>query len=121
MKIKPIFILIVLSILALTLTSAFTSPRVNKVSLISVRFLEEKGVTFKFRVDGDVRKSDLQGNVLVNGKTLRLYCNYSGDPTPVVVVCTSAKGTAKFAGNVGIVSIAGHSFYFVIPAKLPGL
>ena len=126
MKKKFIFIFVVLSILALTLTSAFTplktkTPPVLRVSLLSVNFLEEKGVTFKFLVDGDVKKSGLQGKVYVSNKTLRLYCNYSGDATPVTVTCTSAKGTAKFAGASGIVSVAGHSFYFVVPARLPGL
>jgi len=126
MKKKFIFVFVVLSILALSLTSAFTplktkTPPVLRISLSSVNFLEEKGVTFKFLVDGDVKKSGLQGKVFIGNTVLRLYCNYSGDATPVTVNCTSAKATAKFAGSVGIVSVAGYSFYFVVPARLPGL
>jgi hypothetical protein len=110
--------LVILSILAFTFTSAFKSPRVIKVNLISVDFQREKGVTFKFWMDGDLRKSDLKGNVLVKGNSLRLYCNYSGDATPTVVVCTSAKGTAaRYAGRLAVVSVAGHSFYFTVPSR----
>ena len=114
---KLIRILVVLSILALSVTSAFSSPTVTQVKLLSVNYMNEKGVTFKFLVDGNFRKSKLQGNVTVNGKSIKLYCNYGGDSTPVVVVCTAYKGTAKFAGHVGVVTVAGRSFRFVIPAR----
>ena len=115
---KLIYMLVIVSILAFSLASAFTSARVITVSLQSVNFLREKGVTFKFMVDGDVRKSDIKGNVVVSGQKLALYCNYSGDPAPVTVTCTSAKGTAaRFAGKFGVVTVAGHSFGFTVPAR----
>jgi hypothetical protein len=114
---KFVSILVVLSTLAFTFTSAFKTPHVTQISLQSVTYLKEKGVTFKFLANGDFKRSDLQGNVVVNGKSIRLYCNYSGDPAPVVVVCTAAKGTAKLAGNKGIVFIAGRSFLFTVPAR----
>lgn len=112
-----IHVLVILSILAFAFASAFRQPAVTQINLLSVSYLREKGVTFKFLVDGDFKKSDLQGSVLVSGKTLRLYCNYGGDQAPVVVVCTSYKGTAKHAGNLGIVSLAGRAFYFTVPAR----
>lgn len=115
---KLIVILVALSIMAFSFTTAFAKPRVIKVSMLSVAFLHEKGVTFKFLVEGDVRKSDMKGNVKIDGKSLRLYCNYSGDSAPVVVVCTSAKGTAaRHAGRFGVVTVAGHAFGFTVPAR----
>jgi hypothetical protein len=121
MRKKLTFILVILSMLALTITSAFTTPRVTQVSLLSVTFKEEKGVTFRFLMDGDFKKANLKGNVVIDGKTRKLYCNYGGDPAPVVVICTAPGGTAKSAGRPGVVNVAGRSFYFVVPARLPGL
>jgi len=118
---KLTFILVILSLMAFTITSAFTSPRVTQIRLLSVSFMEEKGVTFKFLVDGNFKKSSLQGSVVVDGKTRKLYCNYGGDPAPAVVTCTAPGGTAKSAGRPGIINIAGRSFYFIVPARLPGL
>ena len=114
---KLISMLVILSILAFTFATAFTPPKITRISLLSVNFMREKGVTLKFLVDGNFRKSELQGSVTVDGKSLRLYCNYGGDPAPVVVTCTSAKGTAKFAGGVGLVSIAGRTFRIIVPAR----
>ncbi len=121
MQYKRLFvILVLLSILTFTVGSAFKSPAITQIQLLSVSFKEEKGVTFKFLVVGDIRRNDLKGNVLVGSKSLKLYCNYSGDLSPAVVTCTSAKGTAKLAGRYGVVYIAGHTFGFTVPARLPG-
>ena len=111
------FSLVILSILAFLFTSAFKpAPRPVDVTLLSVSYKREKGVTFKFLVDGNVRKSDLKGKVYVSNKALRLYCNYAGDPTPTTVTCTSQKATVKYAGRPAMVVLAGHSYYFVVPA-----
>jgi hypothetical protein len=114
---KLTFVLVILSMLALLVTSAFTTSRVTNVTLLSVSYLREKGVTFKFLMDGNFKKIDLKGSVFTDGRTIRLYCNYGGDPAPVLVVCTADSGTAKFAGQPATVSVAGRSFYFVIPAR----
>lgn len=121
MQYKRLFvILVLLSILTFTVGSAFKSPAITQIQLLSVSFKEEKGVTFKFLVVGDIRRNDLKGNVLVGSKSLKLYCNYSGDLSPAVVTCTSAKGTVKLAGRYGVVYIARHTFGFTVPARLPG-
>jgi len=118
MKKKSVLMLIILSILALTLTAAAKAPHITKVSLESMSFMKEKGVTFKFLVEGDFKKSDLKGKVMVDGNTIKLYCNYSGDAAPVVVTCTAFKGTAaKYAGKLGVVTLVGHSFSFTVPAR----
>lgn len=114
---KIVFSLIILSILTFLFTSAFTSQRSLNISLQSVAYKREKGVTFKFLVNGDVRKNDLKGNVQISDRRLSLHCNYAGDSTPVVVVCTAQKATAQFAGQPAVVTVAGHSFYFIIPAR----
>jgi hypothetical protein len=115
---KLSLILVIISILAFTFASAFAPARVINISLISTSFLREKGVTFKFLATGDLRKTDFKGSVTVGGQSLKLYCNYSGDPAPTTVTCTSAKGTAaRFAGKTGIVFVGGYSFVFTVPAR----
>lgn len=116
MKKNFLFSLAILSILAFLGASAFRSRNVD-IGLESVGYMREKGVTFKFLVSGDVRKNDLKGGVLTGNQRIGLHCNYRGDPTPLVVVCTAAKGTAKLAGQPAIVSVGGHSFFFTIPAR----
>jgi hypothetical protein len=118
--VKPrfIYIIVILALLAVPLTSAFQKPAVTQIQLLSVSYLKEKGVTFKFMIDGDFKKNDLKGTVNVAEKKFRLYCNYFGDAAPTVVVCTSDKGTAKYAGKSGYVTIAGRSFWFKVPARI---
>ena len=111
---KLISILVILSMLAFLLTSAFSAPRVTSVSLVSVAFREEKGVTFKFRVDG-FKTQDLKGSVVVDGQTLKLRCGHSGDSTDLLV-CISEKATAaRFSGHKAVVLLEGYSFWFSIP------
>jgi hypothetical protein len=109
--------LVILSIMALTFASAFRSPIITQVSLVSVGYLKEKGVTFKFLVDGKIKKADLKGDVKVDGRTIRLHCNYGGDIAPIVIVCTADKATAKLAGLRGTVTLSGKSFGFTVPAR----
>ena len=119
---KIISMLVVLSLMSFYFTSAFKPAPVQKVTLLSVQFLEEKGVTFKFLMEGQFKKADLKGTVLVSGKELRLYCNAKPETkTSRIVVCTSPAGTAKYAGTLGIVFLAGRSYIFVTPARLPNL
>ena len=115
---KKFGFLVLISILVLVATSAFKAREPLHVSLLSVDFLKEKGVTLKFMVEGDARKSSLKGSIVVAGKTLRLHCNDNGDPTPRVVVCTAQKATAaRYAGKPAVVTLAGYSFYFKVPAR----
>jgi hypothetical protein len=119
---KMISFLVILSLMSFMFTSAFKPTPPIQISLTSVQFLKEKGVTFKFQMAGNIKRADLKGSVLVGGKTLRLYCNSkAGIKTNSVVVCTSPAGTAKYAGSVGVVFLAGRSFIFITPARLPNL
>jgi hypothetical protein len=118
MKTRFLFTVVILALLAVPLTSAFQKPSVTQIQLLSVSYLKEKGVTFKFMINGDFKKNDLKGTVVVSDKKFRLYCNYFGDAAPTVVICTSDKGTAKYAGKPGYVNIAGRSFWFKVPARI---
>ncbi len=113
--------LVIISILVFTFASAFnTQPSITGVSLLSVKFQKEKGVTLKFLVTGDFHKKDLQGYILVGGKKVGLFCPYNDIPSPAVVTCHAAQGTAaRYAGRRGMVYLAGVIFPISIPARLP--
>jgi riboflavin synthase alpha subunit len=112
---KLIFILVLVSLLAAMLTTASAAPvGITKVTLLEAVYLREKGVTFKFRIEGKFNQKRLPGTVTFDGKVANLRCNVNDG----LVVCTAPKATAKYAGARGYVTLAGFSFPVVIPARV---
>jgi hypothetical protein len=112
---------LVLTLLAV-LFSAFASPRpvaasnITGITLVETVYLREKGVTFKFRVSGEFTEREMKGTfTVVGGKTGKLRCNYNDGAG--LVVCTAPPATAQSAGSTGIATLAGYSFYIIIPAR----
>jgi hypothetical protein len=118
---KIVLIMMLLSLLTVTVATAAAPAKITSVQLLSIAFKEEKGVMFKFAVQGDVTKTDLRsGTLFVDGKFVKLHCSYNAKAH--YVWCTAPGGTAKsFAGKWGVVSFGGFTFSVTIPAKGKGL
>jgi hypothetical protein len=84
------------------------------VTLLETIYLKEKGVTFKFLIEGTGNFKKLTGTLNFDGKVGKLHCNVNDN----LVVCTAPKATAQHAGTYGYVTLAGFSFPVVIPARV---
>jgi hypothetical protein len=115
MRKKLIFILVLVSLLAVFVTTAAAPVGITRVTLVETVYLREKGVTFRFQMEGNASRNLLQGTITFDGITAKLRCknNHNGQ-----VICTAPGGTAKHAGASGYVTLAGFSFPVVIPARI---
>jgi hypothetical protein len=112
---KLVLTMLLVSLLAVIFATAAAPAVVKRMTLVETVFLREKGVTFKFQVEGNFRESDLKGYLVVEGKSLKLRCNYNDGAG--LLNCTAPGGTAKFAGTSGYITMAGFSFVVYIPAR----
>jgi hypothetical protein len=109
---KTLIILMLVSVLAAVFATASV---IKNITLVETAYLREKGVTFKFRIDGEFRESELRGTLALENKTVKLHCNYNDGAG--LLVCTAPSGTAKYAGSQGYITLAGFSFQVVIPER----
>jgi hypothetical protein len=111
---KFLFTLTLISMLAAMLTVAAAPAPARRITLVETVYLREKGVTFKFSLEGEFKDRELKGSIQYDGKAGNIHCNYNDKAA--LVVCTAPKATAQHAGATGIVTLAGFSFAVIIPA-----
>ena len=112
---KLVLMMLLISMLAALFSTAAAPMTVKRITLVETVYLREKGVTFKFQVEGEVKEKELKGYLVLEGKSLKLRCNYNDGSG--LLNCTAPGGTAKYAGSSGYISLAGFSFWVSIPAR----
>jgi hypothetical protein len=114
---KMQFVLVALAVLAMV-TSVAAAPVVpghGSTALIQVRNDPGGSVTFVFRVEGQLPKSQLHGAVHVNGEDANfpLSCVQKDDTT---VQCTTSRNAG---GKNVVVTFGGASFWTDVPETRP--
>lgn len=85
------------------------------ITFTGARFVWGKGVVFVFEATG-YKNSDVKGAVLTIGsKSFNVHCTVNKKDEKIV--CVAGSGLARYAGQMGILSVAGHAFYVIIPSK----
>lgn len=113
---KMQLVLVVFAVLAMV-TSVAAAPVVpghGSTALIQVRNDPGGSVTFVFRVEGQLPKSQLHGAVHVNREDANfpLYCVQKDDTT---VQCTTSRNTG---GKDVVVTFGGASFFTSVPESV---
>jgi hypothetical protein len=125
---KLLYLLLIISVLATTVGAAATPTTVSaaapsaitKVTLLQADFMEEKGMIFKFKVEGTFKENQLKGNLRIGGKDIKLRCRYNKNKA--IAQCTAPGGTAaNYAGKYAVVSLSGFYFWVLVPKRKPGL
>lgn len=101
---------------AFTTTPAMTNAGSRSVKLVSMTYMKEKGIVFKFHLNGSFKKEELRGKILVDKdvRTMRCVLNDSG----VDVLCIAQGATAGLhAGKKAYVFFAGFSFLVTLPDR----
>jgi hypothetical protein len=79
-------------------------------------FVWGKGVVFVFEGSG-FRNKDVKGADIFAGSNFHdLYCNVNKDEDEKIV-CVAGGRLAEYAGEAGVIHLAGQVFYVTIPAK----
>ena len=64
----------------------------------------------------EVKNKDLKGaNIFAGSDYHKMYCSYNDDTEKIV--CVLSGGLTEFAGQTGIIYLAGQVFYVTIPDK----
>jgi hypothetical protein len=104
---------------AAVLWSAFgmagTARAAGILTYIESRFVWGKGVVFVFEAEG-FKNKDLKGAILfVESNDYKLSCWVNKDAGKVI--CVAGGGLTQYAGQTGVITLAGRSFTVTIPGR----
>lgn len=114
-KMQYVFVVLALLTMLTGIAAAPVVPGHSSTALIQVRNDPGGSVTFVFRVEGQLPKSQLKGAVHVNGEDANfpLYCVQKDDTT---VQCTTSRNTG---GKNVVITFGGASFWTNVPESRP--
>lgn len=104
---------------AVVLLSVFgmagTARAAGNLTYIESRFVWGKGVVFIFEGTG-FKNKDLKGAILfVASNDYKLSCWVNKDEGKVI--CVAGGGLTQYAGETGVITLAGRSFTVIIPGR----
>ena len=112
---KKIFSLLI-AIVVLASAFSFSAGKAQAAGLITFadgRFVWGKGIVFQFDAS-EIKNKDLKGaNIFAGSDHHKMYCSYNEDTERIV--CVVSGGLTEFAGETGVIYLAGQIFHVTIP------
>jgi hypothetical protein len=110
------FFSLLIAIVVVTSAFSLSASRAQAAGLITFadgRFIWGKGIVFQFDAS-EVKNKDLKGaNIFAGSDYHKMYCSYNDDTEKIV--CVVGGGLTEFAGQTGVIYLAGQIFYVTIP------
>lgn len=95
--------------------TAGTARAAGTLTYIESRFVWGKGVVFVFEAEG-FKNKELKGAILfVESNDYKLSCWVNKDEGKVI--CVASGGLTQYAGETGVITLAGRSFTVIIPGR----
>jgi hypothetical protein len=114
---KKVFSLLI-AIVVLASAFSFSASKAQAAGLITFadgRFVWGKGIVFLFDASG-IKNKDLKGaNIFAGSDYHKLYCSFNKEEGRIV--CVVSGGLTEFAGQTGVIYLAGQIFYVTIPDR----
>ena len=114
---KKIYSLLI-AIVVLVSAFSFSASKAQAASLITFadgRFVWGKGIVFLFDAS-EIKNKDLKGaNIFAGSDYHKMYCSFNEDIEQIV--CVVSGGLTEFAGQTGVIYLAGQIFYVTIPDR----
>jgi hypothetical protein len=102
---------VVLSVLGIT----GTAHAAGSLAYIESRFVWGKGVVFIFE-GTSLKNKDLKGAILfIESSDYKLSCWVNKDEGKVI--CVASGGLTQYAGEAGVITLAGRTFTVIIPGR----
>lgn len=98
--------------------SLFGPDRAGAAGIITYRggsFVWGKGVVFVFEASGYHNRDVRDASILVGSDPYDLHCTVNKQDGKIV--CVAGGKLTRFAGQTGVIYLAGQMFYVTIPAK----
>src|SRR5919108_961301 len=109
-----------IAIVMLTSAFAFNTGKAKAAGLmiyLDGRFVPGKGVVFLFEPD-DHKYKDLKGaSIFAGSNDHNLSCSFNEEDGEKTVVCVVGGGITRYAGQTGVIYLAGQIFYVTIPER----
>ncbi len=97
-------------------SSASKAQAAGLMTYMDGRFVPGKGVVFIFE-PSDHKYKDLKGaSIFAGSNDHKLSCSFNDDEE--TVVCVVNGGITKYAGQTGVIYLAGQIFYVTIPDRV---
>ncbi|HXF84725.1 MAG TPA: hypothetical protein VNK49_04990 [Anaerolineales bacterium] len=85
------------------------------ITYVDSQFVQGKGVSFVFEATG-FRNKNLKGaTIFVGSNFYDLFCTVNKEKT--LIVCVAREPLTQYAGQVGVIRLAGHTFQVIVPNK----
>jgi hypothetical protein len=115
---KIFFIFLAVGIFVSTL--GFTATNAHAAGHIAYEgaaFVQNKGIVFVFDVDGVAKKNTKirDATLTIDSEVYPLSCIFKADEGKIR--CDVRGGLTQFAGQTGIISLNGQTFYVIIPPR----
>lgn len=85
------------------------------VTYVGARFVWGKGVVFVFEASGYRNRDVKHASLSIGPDSFNVHCQVNKKAGKIT--CVAGSGLTRYAGQMGILSVAGHSFYVIIPDK----
>ncbi len=111
---------LVMAIVVLTGTLWFSTGSVaadGTITYVGARFVWGKGVVFVFEASGFRNRDIKDASLSIGSNTFGLHCHVNKKAGKIV--CVAGSGLTQYAGQIGLLSLAGHAFYVKIPDRPP--
>ncbi len=120
-------ILLTIAIILATVSPAYAAGE-RSLSLLSIYFIQGKGVVFTFTEQGRFKASELSGYTWIDGQKFLLSCRYNAhgdvkctaqplscnDNNPGDEKCTTPQSLFRYVGQLATGSVAGFPFSGII-------
>jgi type 1 fimbria pilin len=113
---KFMSLIAILLVLVCTLWfSAGNTSAAGTITFTGARFIWGKGVVFVFEASG-YRNSDVKdASITIGSKSFDVHCTVNKKEEKIV--CVAGGGLTWYAGQTGVVYLAGQGFYVTIPSR----
>jgi hypothetical protein len=96
--------------------SAGNAKAADLIMYVDGRFVWGKGVVFVFAATGYRNKDVRDARIFVGSNFHDLYCTV--DKEKENIVCVAGGGLTQYAGQTGIIYLAGQIFYVTVPDRV---
>lgn len=114
---KRVFSILMLAVLLVSAFGFSASPAsaAELITYVDGRFVVGKGVVFVFEASG-YRNRDVRGADIFVGSNFHDFgCTVNAERTQIV--CVANGNLTRYAGQTGVIYLAGQIFYVIIPAR----
>lgn len=85
------------------------------ITYVGTHFVWGKGAVFIFEASGYRNRDVKYASLSIGPDSFKVHCTVNKKAEKIL--CVAGSGLTRYAGQIGILTVAGHAFYVIIPDK----